>query len=1015
VFKAYKDKSKFKLYMQNYNLPVLSNEQEYSINKVKENNIIIDSVAGSGKTTTTLHIAKLYYDKKILLLTYNARLKIETREKKEKLGLNNLEVHSYHSYNKNIYGSSNYTDIGIVNTIKNQNLIIGDKQYDVVILDEAQDITMTYYEFACKIIKDTCKLHNINLVILGDKNQAIFDFNNADNRFIKNADTIFNFNEKPWELTTLSTSYRITNQMSQFVNNRMLKEHRLNAIKNGRLVKYMVIDVYNQYHQLYLWKQIEWCLCNGYTESDIFILAPSVRSKHSPIRKFGNYISLIKHKNIYVSSNDNEALNDKLLNKKIVLATFHQVKGLERKVVIVTSFDNAYFKYYSHNKSDVCPNELYVACTRASEILIVVQNIKSDILPFFNYTNLQQDVNTCYFSIKNSNALIKSKYINNIEINCIDYLKDDIKEVFDMCNNLKYIKYATVCNIKKIKYIQIISYLLYLLKSYNKDDIKILIYYPTLNKFGKDDELLRHMIANKISPTICSNKFDNKTQIVLYYVYSNNYNTYFDSYDTFYVKNNNIISSFKISYGNQLNFTECCNIITNAINYKHSKKDDIGNSNENIRVLTVTEICKYIPTSLIMEILNDIKYTKVQNEEKSKIIRSTLLCGNDRMESVATINGIMIPSLFEYLTSGKMNMFKNIEDQVQIINIKLYNDLKNRKQKNNSITKIINIFSNEIIGANINNMMKLKSVQQLLFKYDNIYVKMLDYVFEIIPLMNEFKSHYGLIKLAFENNDLKINEYVEKLLKICNFNNCLDTGYFHTMRQIYKYNWLTLADINMLMKRLESKISNDCIFESNIFACDALYKIQKEDTELNNILLAGRIDCFDRKSNILWEFKCAQKLDHSYLIQLAIYSYLFYRYTAFVNNKKSLEMRDNPQYISKIFYTDNNRLKHANKEDMHLVKNNIYECKLNTLHENQIVYDDKVKNKYIPYWNEYVPKFYLFNLFTNEIIEINFNYDKLKNMIGKLIQHKQSNNGKINDDEFMKLVNDIKYKYFPLS
>ena len=46
-------------------------------------NVLVDSVAGSGKTTTNLHIAKALPHYKILLLTYNSKLKEECRQKVE--------------------------------------------------------------------------------------------------------------------------------------------------------------------------------------------------------------------------------------------------------------------------------------------------------------------------------------------------------------------------------------------------------------------------------------------------------------------------------------------------------------------------------------------------------------------------------------------------------------------------------------------------------------------------------------------------------------------------------------------------------------------------------------------------------------------------------------------------------------------------------------------------------------------------------------------------------------------
>ena len=51
-------------------------------------NVLCDSVAGSGKTTCNLHVAEELgrgEGKKLLLLTYNSKLKLETREKSKQM------------------------------------------------------------------------------------------------------------------------------------------------------------------------------------------------------------------------------------------------------------------------------------------------------------------------------------------------------------------------------------------------------------------------------------------------------------------------------------------------------------------------------------------------------------------------------------------------------------------------------------------------------------------------------------------------------------------------------------------------------------------------------------------------------------------------------------------------------------------------------------------------------------------------------------------------------------------
>ena len=79
-------------------LPEPSAEQQAVIGAMhRGNNAIVDSVAGSGKTTTSLLLASQLPDKRIVLITYNRRLKEETRERVDAQDITNLEVHSYHS------------------------------------------------------------------------------------------------------------------------------------------------------------------------------------------------------------------------------------------------------------------------------------------------------------------------------------------------------------------------------------------------------------------------------------------------------------------------------------------------------------------------------------------------------------------------------------------------------------------------------------------------------------------------------------------------------------------------------------------------------------------------------------------------------------------------------------------------------------------------------------------------------------------------------------------------------
>ena len=73
----------------NISLPEPSLEQSEIIKAIRKYNVLVDSVAGAGKTTTVCLIGKNQPSKKILLLTYNKRLKHETHVRVKKNSITN--------------------------------------------------------------------------------------------------------------------------------------------------------------------------------------------------------------------------------------------------------------------------------------------------------------------------------------------------------------------------------------------------------------------------------------------------------------------------------------------------------------------------------------------------------------------------------------------------------------------------------------------------------------------------------------------------------------------------------------------------------------------------------------------------------------------------------------------------------------------------------------------------------------------------------------------------------------
>jgi len=420
--------------METVRLSSPSLEQQYIIECIGSSNVIVDAVAGSGKTTCNLHIAKKYSNLNILLVTYNKKLRLETKEKVEKLNITNLDVHTYHSFSVKNYNSECYTDHKLNTIIENNTKPRRKIDYDLIIVDEAQDMNKIYYQLIIKIYKDNSK--KAKICVLGDMYQSIYSFNGADARYIKYADQIFNLNDLPWLKCPLSESFRITFEMSEFINKCMLNNDRIVSRKVTNIKpNYIICNVFG----LKPFDEVKKYLNMGYESSDIFIIAPSVKNINTPIRELENLIKTeLPHIMVYVPGSDEEKIDEEIIKNKVVFSTFHQVKGLERKVVLVYGFDSSYFDYYEKDSNKfACSNALYVATTRAIEHMTLFHHSSNDYLPFLNkenirkYTNFESD----RLSIRNithiSNSFNVSDLPNHLSADIIaeamSYL--DIKKI----------------------------------------------------------------------------------------------------------------------------------------------------------------------------------------------------------------------------------------------------------------------------------------------------------------------------------------------------------------------------------------------------------------------------------------------------------------------------------------------------------------------------------------------------------------------------------------------------------
>ena len=354
---------------------VLSEEQSTIVEYIKEGkNVIVDACAGSGKSTTVLSVAKRYPTHKILLITYNHSLRKEMQEKVRELQITNINVHTYHSLAFSTYSKDAGRDKGMRQVIvENMQPMINIPTFDILVLDEVQDMTTLYFRLILKYSKD--KGEPFQLIVLGDYMQGLYEFKGADIRFLTKSGELWSnipFLKSPDCIDcTLRTSYRITNQIAAFVNQAMLKSERLKACRDGAPVLYIRGRIERLQEKVVT--IIKRLLASGANPGDIFVLGGSVKGANSMVKKIEN--ALVEG-NIpcHVPMIENGEIDEKVIKGKVVFSTFHSSKGRQRPYVFVVGFDHSYFRIARELDPTVCPNALYVACTRASQQLILLES-----------------------------------------------------------------------------------------------------------------------------------------------------------------------------------------------------------------------------------------------------------------------------------------------------------------------------------------------------------------------------------------------------------------------------------------------------------------------------------------------------------------------------------------------------------------------------------------------------------------------------------------------------------------
>ncbi|QKT05601.1 UvrD-helicase domain-containing protein [Mycoplasma sp. OR1901] len=348
----------------------LSVEQRKIIDSFYGDNLIVNAAAGSGKTKT---IVEIIYDSnkynlswKTLVLSYNTKLVSDTKERIKSKGIadKSYEVHTFHSFATKKSKKTVLDDFSLKEF--NQIATLTLNEYDTIIIDEAQDITPLYWSLILKILK--CN-PLARVMFIGDSNQEIYSFKEANSMFLENIDKLIP--SKTWKKLEINGSFRVPNATWHLLNgSKQYKNESFNALNRDGLVNISTFDYGSNLIEETILNKIK-----QYGQENIFVLSYSTNSEN--IKSIANKLTLNGF-NVYVSRSDNEEkVNPIETMGKIVFSTVHQVKGLERKVVVMLNFNQRTEALYNTDKF----NKLfYVAATRNIEELHIFYN-KKDSLP----------------------------------------------------------------------------------------------------------------------------------------------------------------------------------------------------------------------------------------------------------------------------------------------------------------------------------------------------------------------------------------------------------------------------------------------------------------------------------------------------------------------------------------------------------------------------------------------------------------------------------------------------------
>ena len=171
-------------HVRNIMRAVLTYAQKAALRKIHESKCVhVKGSAGTGKTLLAVRAAQDAQDKSVVYVCYNQLIAEEVKIQAKKAGLQNLEVHTFHSLDKfcldrdlKVYvkepdGQRRLdeaaTDREFVSAVYNAG---SKRRYDLLLVDEGQDFNVKRFEFLMCLLKPS----GSRFVLFSDSEQAIY-------------------------------------------------------------------------------------------------------------------------------------------------------------------------------------------------------------------------------------------------------------------------------------------------------------------------------------------------------------------------------------------------------------------------------------------------------------------------------------------------------------------------------------------------------------------------------------------------------------------------------------------------------------------------------------------------------------------------------------------------------------------------------------------------------------------------------------------------------------------------